>query len=57
MGPVLIQPGDKLGIECEWDNSSENQLMVDGEKLPPKDVQWGDGTADEMCLWIFYVIF
>jgi hypothetical protein len=46
---------DKLNIECEWDNSAQNQPVVDGERLPPRDVTWGDRTTDEMCLGLFYV--
>ena len=53
--PVLIYPGDKLGVECHWDNSLQNQLLVDGKPRTPRDVSWGDGTVDEMCLAVFYV--
>lgn len=42
--PVVIEPGDQLHVECAWDNSDN-----------PDDINWGDGTADEMCLGIFYV--
>ena len=53
--PTVMYAGDKLSIECEWDNSAENQPIVDGEKLEPKDVEWGEGTGDEMCLGILYL--
>jgi hypothetical protein len=53
--PVVIHPGDQLRLECHWDNSPNNQIVVDGQKLPTKDVYWGEGTTDEMCLGIFYV--
>ena len=53
--PVTLYSGDRLGLECTWDNSPDNQLIVGGEKLPPRDVNWGDGTQDEMCLGIFYI--
>jgi len=53
--PVLIEAGDKLSLECEWDNSAENQSVIDGELQEPKDVEWGEGTGDEMCLGIIYV--
>lgn len=52
--PVTIQPGEKLGIECTWDNSMANQPSVGGEQLTPTDRRWGDGTTDEMCLGIYY---
>jgi len=38
-----FQPGDRLGIECHWDNTTA------------KDVTWGEGTTDEMCIGFFYL--
>ncbi|QDG52676.1 monooxygenase [Persicimonas caeni] len=55
--PKTLSAGDKLSIECQWDNTAENQPVVDGERLQPRDVTWGEGTTDEMCLGIFYVTF
>jgi hypothetical protein len=40
--PVRLEPGDKLRVECVWDNPTMN------------DVTWGEGTGDEMCLGTFY---
>jgi hypothetical protein len=37
-------------VECHYDNSPGNQPVVDGQRLPPRDVTWGEGTHDEMCL-------
>jgi hypothetical protein len=53
--PVRFEPGDQLSLECVWDNSAENQPVVDGQRLPSRDVIWGEGTTDEMCLGLFYV--
>jgi hypothetical protein len=53
--PVQVRPGDMLRVECHWDNSPENQPIVGGEQMPPKDVAWGEGTGDEMCIGFFYV--
>jgi hypothetical protein len=53
--PVLLYEGDKLALSCEWDNSAENQPVIDGQVQEPQDVSWGDGTSDEMCLGILYV--
>ncbi len=50
-----FKPGDLLGITCHWDNSAENQPVFDGVKREARDVNWGEGTADEMCLGIFYI--
>jgi len=46
--PKTFNPGDKLYLECHWDNSAGNQSGA------PKDTFWGEGTGDEMCLGGFY---
>ncbi len=40
---VSVQPGDRLNIECVFDNPGA------------KDVNWGEGTEDEMCVGFVYV--
>ena len=45
--PVRIEPGDKLYVECHWNNTAENQRIVNGEREPPRDLYWQ--TEDEMC--------
>jgi hypothetical protein len=47
--PKQFNPGDKLYLECHWDNSAGNQVGA------PKDTWWGEGTTDEMCLGGFYL--
>jgi hypothetical protein len=47
---VRFDPGDRMVLGCRWDNSATHQPIVDGQPLPPRDVNWGDGTSDEMCL-------
>jgi mono/diheme cytochrome c family protein len=42
--PVRLEPGDSLHLGCEWDNSA-------GES----NVNWGEGTGDEMCLGVYYI--
>jgi hypothetical protein len=43
--PKVVNPGDRIAVECHWDNS-----------LPgAKNVNWGEGTEDEMCLGTFYM--
>ena len=44
----ILRTGDKLSINCHWDNTAANH---DGGA--PIDVNWGEGTADEMCLGFF----
>jgi hypothetical protein len=53
--PILLSPGRELHLQCWWDNSAENQPIVDGQPLVPGDLDWGDGTLDEMCLGIMYI--
>ena len=31
------------------------QPTIDGQQQMPKDVYWGEGTTDEMCLGGFYM--
>jgi len=52
--PIKMGASDQLSIDCSWDNSLMNQPMVDGSPMPPRDVNWGEGTSDEMCLGTFY---
>ncbi|MDQ3233437.1 MAG: hypothetical protein M3Q07_16585, partial [Pseudobdellovibrionaceae bacterium] len=40
---VTVAPGDRLNLECRFDNPGS------------KDVNWGEGTEDEMCLGFVYV--
>lgn len=53
--PITIQAGAQVGISCTWNNTAANQPTVEGVKLKPKNVTWGEGTQDEMCLGIFYI--
>ncbi len=50
MQPVMAQAGDKLNMTCVWNNSAQNQPMVNNVQQPPRDVRWGEGSTDEMCL-------
>ncbi|MEZ4239401.1 MAG: monooxygenase [Myxococcota bacterium] len=43
--PLVLAPDDRLHLSCEWDNSGPDAV----------DVDWGDGTSDEMCLTSLYV--
>lgn len=47
---ALIQPGDSFKLDCIYDNSAQNQPIVNGEPREPQDVTWGEGSYDEMCL-------
>jgi len=43
--PVVMQPDDKIHMECVFDSSDESST-----------VYWGDGTNDEMCLFGVFAI-
>lgn len=42
--PKVFNPGDTLSLECQWDNTDNDQ-----------DVYWGEGTGDEMCLGVYFI--
>lgn len=48
--PVRLYPGDELYLECHFDNTADNQPVIDGAPLPVRNVTWGERTIDEMCL-------
>lgn len=45
--PVRINPGDRLYVECHWDNTREHQKLVNGEQQAPRTIGWG--ADEEMC--------
>lgn len=47
--PVPFVPGDKFDLSCSFDNSQAKQPYVNGVQQPPHDVNWGEGSGDEMC--------
>jgi hypothetical protein len=52
---TIIHPGDELKITCHWDNSAAAQPIINGVQQMPRDVWWGEGTSDEMCLALVYI--
>lgn len=50
-----INRGDKIFMECRWDNSPANQPVVNGSQIEPMDVNWGDGARQEMCIGLLFV--
>lgn len=49
--PIRLAPPSLPLLECWYDNSASNQAP--GRE--PRNVTWGDGTYDEMCLVYFIV--
>lgn len=47
---IEVPPGDAISLTCVYDNSAANQPTVNGEQIEPRDVTWGEGTLDEMCM-------
>ena len=39
--------GSRIDVEAVYDNSPRNGK---NPTVPPRDVGWGEGTADEMCI-------
>jgi hypothetical protein len=48
--PIKVNAGDRLQTTCVWDNSATHQPIVNGQVQQPKDVRFGEGSTDEMCL-------
>jgi hypothetical protein len=54
--PIPFELGlDQIYLECHWDNTMENQPLIDGVRRPAVDVNWGSGSGDEMCIGYLYV--
>ena len=47
---IEVRAGDTLRYSCVFDNSAENEPIVDGQQQTPGPVGFGEGTLDEMCL-------
>lgn len=50
---ITVAPGEGVQLTCVYDNSPTNQPIVNGMQVEPRDVSWGEGTLDEMCLLYF----
>lgn len=48
--PVRLQANDKLWVECHYDNTESMQPVIDGERAPVRDQNWGEATTDEVCI-------
>ena len=53
---IELAPGDELRFTCTYDNSAANQPVINGEQIEPRDVHFGEGTLDEMCVQIIALI-
>lgn len=48
--PIRLPKGSWFEMEAHFDNSAANPF---NQANPPKLVQWGEGTDDEMCIGIY----
>jgi len=48
--PINLEVGAGLEVTCVYDNSPSHQPVVNGEQIEPRDVSWGEGSLDEMCI-------
>ncbi|HVZ32231.1 MAG TPA: hypothetical protein VG963_07395 [Polyangiaceae bacterium] len=52
---VPYGPDDQLTGNCEYDNSADNQPVINGVKQQPRYVTFGERSIDEMCqhyIWL-----
>ena len=45
--PVLLPGGTRIDVSAVYDNSEANKK---NPSRPPREVAWGEGTTDEMCI-------
>ena len=55
--PVTIAAGDKIELECVYDNTQANQPIIGGQQVTSKPVKDGKGSLDEMCVAVFYTTY
>jgi hypothetical protein len=44
----------RAALTCKWDNREASQPLANGRRRPVKELRWGEGTDDEMCLAFLY---
>ncbi len=44
----------RAALTCNWDNREATQPVINGRRRPMKELRWGEGTDDEMCLAFLY---
>lgn len=54
---ITLQRNATIELECRFDNRAAAQPIVNGQPTEPKDLYWGEGTLEEMCLNFFYASF
>jgi hypothetical protein len=47
----------RASVTCAWDNRASAQPVASGKRKSPRELHWGEGTDDEMCLAFLYASF
>ena len=54
--PYPVGNADEVELSCHWNNTAEKQpIGPDGTQPAPRDLRWGEGTDDEMCMGFLYM--
>ena len=53
--PLAFHSGDRLSLECRYDNSARKQPLLNGVRRQSRDVTWGERSSDEMCVGSLYI--
>jgi copper type II ascorbate-dependent monooxygenase-like protein len=53
--PTKVVPGDKVHLDCTFDNMAADEPIINGAKMTSAPLRWGEKTTDEMCLNYLYV--
>lgn len=54
---VPYTANDSVHIECDYDNTADNQPVINGMRTPVKAVSFGEKTLNEMCLHYLWLRF
>ncbi|MCA9670966.1 MAG: hypothetical protein KC503_35460 [Myxococcales bacterium] len=53
--PIKVLPDDKLTVRCVYNNTMAHRVAA-GASREMRDVSWGEGTNDEMCIGYLDVV-
>jgi hypothetical protein len=54
---VPYTASDSVHIECDYDNTADNQPVINGMRTPVRTVTFGEKTLNEMCLHYLWLRF
>ncbi|MDB4987342.1 MAG: putative monooxygenase, partial [Myxococcaceae bacterium] len=54
---VPYGPDDLLHVECDYDNTADNQPVINGQRRPVQAISFGENTLNEMCLHYLWLRF